>query len=322
MTNVAVFSDQAAPQANIPTNQFIYFLNVDIAQTTNYIDMFFWSPNTLNLWLENCTFRFTYDVFASSSTPLTNSVLVSHNCTYLCDAKNTAIITRTQYGAMARTCYVYGDVVLGTNGTLQNIGVDGSDTGKTNSTLYVWNTKSFVGGPGQKSMSAGSYANSQLFIGDGVTYDSARTAIQVSQILTNNSAPGYVPVVINGVPTWTNTFTGNGGGLTNVIARGTYSANTVNNSYALGQNVTNTGTTFSQYFISFSHNGNLANRSVDCFIKDGTVTNRLPWNTAGNVLTAPGTNFFNIRVAAGSWWALTNQTTTNIFGLTYDKLVE
>ena len=189
-TNCQGFADSGTSTAHATNNSYDIFYNFAFYQTTNFQDVFLTSANYQNIWIENCTWVFPYDVFASTIVPDTNSVLVSHNSTYVCNAQGVYPITRTQYGVMARTCYVCGDTVSGAGGTQQNIGVDAGDSGKTNSTLYVWNTSSLVSGTGSKSISSGSFSTSQIFLGAGCTIDSTKEALitGVTQTATNTLA--------------------------------------------------------------------------------------------------------------------------------------
>jgi len=181
------FSDGTIHASN---NVYAAYYNFAFYQTTNFQDVFLITTALQNIWIENCTWVFSYDVFASTLVPDTNSVLVSHNSTYVCNAQGVYPITRTQYGVMSRTCYVCGDTVSGAGGTQQNIGVDAGDSGKTNSTLYVWNTSSLVSGTGSKSISSGSFLTSQVFLGAGCTIDSTKEALitGITQTATNTLA--------------------------------------------------------------------------------------------------------------------------------------
>jgi hypothetical protein len=198
ITNSISIADHGSLSLTFATNQFAYFWNVAYYVPLPAVDLFIVSESIPNLWLEHDTFGFTYDVFASSVTPRTN-VLVSHSCTYIGNGSNSVPIVRVQYGCMARTCYISGDNINCSGGTNFNIGVDNSDTGKTNATVYVWNTTVMVNGPGERSFSNGSRTNNATFIGSGCVYDASKATI---------------------LDNYYGTYYGNDSGLTNVVISG------------------------------------------------------------------------------------------------------
>lgn len=191
ITNSQGFTDGGSSSDLFATNQFAYFINVGYTnQLVGAQDV--WSQQNSthqNLWVQNCSFSFEYDVFANSGVPITNT-LVCYNNIWYNNGNNIYPITRLQYGTMARTCYVDGDIIYTLGGTNFNIGIDNSDTSKTNSTMYVWNTSVTCLGPGQRSVWNGTFTNNKIFLGAGNVYDASSAYPNFINYLSNISVSG------------------------------------------------------------------------------------------------------------------------------------
>lgn len=244
-TNQPSIADDALPPNHASNNVYVVWKNVEFYQPTNSMDVFIIGgvsgPNLQNFWFENCKFVYPYDIFASNATTDTNSILVSHNTTYNENAFGIYPYCRVQYGCMARTCYINGDSITGTGGSIATIGIDAGSSSLTNSILYVWNSSiNLFGSNVLISGNIGSFPNSAIYIGDGVSIDTTKINSSPIIIFTSGNSTTFNTSVLSpsypATPNFTlNTYlpgnvSANGSGITNVSSINP----TGTNSYIMG----------------------------------------------------------------------------------------